>query len=243
MGSLIIKPPWGHGAVSGIDTNVYGAYASKCWEGHWIPEKHKWEYFCRICGVGESRLKSAYPIEGWGCFCHDLKLTESYNKENFYLTFDPGDPERMGCVPHSGPEEDYSTVRKALMALAGLAIGLVSIYGAFAWTALTFIIDLVSAIDTEELRSEYLQCEWLYPKEEGGYQPKWPTDCGFWYWWIVWVNPNQTIKFDGHEFFGGIERAWDMYFVEHSFTATIEAGPPPDEMSAVLLRMKCPRLR
>ena len=236
MGSLIIKPPWGHGAVSGIDTNVYGAYAAECpKKGAWFSKLHEWAYDCRICGVGESRLKSAYPIEGWGCFCHYLKLTESYNKENFRLSFDPSNPERKGCVPHSGPEEDYSTVRSVLMALAGLAIGLVSIYGAFAWTALTIIEALVSAIDTEELGSGYLQCDWLYPSEEGGYQPKWPTDSGFWYWWFVYVKPNQTIKFDGYESFGGILSALGMYIL---WSTALQLLSKP-----VLLRMKCPRLR
>ena len=66
MGSLIINLPWGHGAVSGVDTNVYGAYVLRCWPGHWMGKLNWWEYNCRINGVWESRLKSAYQSRAGG---------------------------------------------------------------------------------------------------------------------------------------------------------------------------------
>jgi len=61
-----------------------------------IPELQRWLYCFRVEGVGEVRLKPDTPsgAQGWGCLHHYLKLIEKYNKENFYLSFDSGNPER-----------------------------------------------------------------------------------------------------------------------------------------------------
>ena len=142
----------------------------------------------------------------------------------------------MGAVPHSGPGEDYSGVYSALEALANVMINLIGGYVSYAWAvAGPFIDDLISAIDTENLESEKLTCQFDYPREETG-DYNWPADCGCWYWWEIRVKPSQTIKFKIYEYHLGVENAWDAWAVEHSWTPTINSPPNPDGMSVAEMR-------
>ena len=226
------------GYAEGNYIDIYSSAAVKIWEGVWLSGTQEWLYQCRICGGGAVRLKPDAPnwVDGWGCFCHFLRITETYNKENFRLSFDPSNPERMGAVPHSGPGEDYSGVYSALEALANVMINLIGGYVSYAWAvAGPFIDDLISAIDTENLESEKLTCQFDYPREETG-DYNWPADCGCWYWWEIRVKPSQTIKFKIYEYHLGVENAWDAWAVEHSWTPTINSPPNPDGMSVAEMR-------
>jgi len=82
--------------MDGTYTYVRSLALMRSYTGAWLSLSQKWVYQCRICGVGEVRLKLDAPsgAQGWGCLHHHLKLIEKYNKENFYLSFDPGNPER-----------------------------------------------------------------------------------------------------------------------------------------------------
>jgi len=84
------------GFMDGAYTCVHSLALMRSYTGVWFFGIQEWVYDCRICGVGEVRLKPDTPsgAQGWGCLHHYLKLTEKYNKENFRLSFDPTDPER-----------------------------------------------------------------------------------------------------------------------------------------------------
>ena len=226
------------GSAEGNYTDIYSSVAVKIYSGTWQPGWQKWLYNGHICGGGAVRLKNTPPAgsHGWGCACHFFKVTEEYNKENFYFTTNEPDPERMGCVPHSGPDEDYSGVYSVLEVLANIMINLMGGYVSFAWAvASAFIDDLISAIDDEDLGTEQLICVFDYPRDSADWPnctDCWPSDCGCWYKWNVWVNPSQTVKFDVYESFIGAENAVDGGVVEHSWTCTINSPPPPSEMSA-----------
>ena len=222
------------GSTEGIYTNIYSSVAVKISAGVWHPQSQKWAYDCYLCGGGAVRLKPDPPSTafGWGCSNHFLTIAEKYNKENFYLDIHENDPERMGAVPHSGPDEDYSYAYNVLEALANVMINRIGGYVSFAWAvAGPFIDDLISAIDTEDL-AETLICQFDYPREEMG-DRNWPADVGCWYWWYVWVKPSQTIKFEISECLLGMENAWDGWCVTHSWTPTINSRPPnPEGMSS-----------
>jgi len=226
------------GSAEGNYTDVYSSVAVKRWpKMGWHPIG-VWVYPCRICGGGAVRLKNTPPAgsHGWGCGFHCLEITKTDNKENFYFELIEGNPERMGAVPHSGPDEDYSGVYSALEVLANIVINLIGGYVSFAWAvASAFIDDLVSAIDTEDKEAERLTCVFEYPRDSEdwpGCTDCWPSDCGCWYWWDVHVNPSQTIKFNVCDSFVGVENAWDIWVVEHSHTFTINSPPSPEGMSA-----------
>ena len=72
-----------------------------------------------------------------------------------------------------------------------------------------------------------MTCEFLYPRDWYTQEEyRWPDNVGCWYWWQVIVNPGQTAIFDiflGHT---GIEDAYHIHAVEHSWTPIINAPPP-----------------
>lgn len=227
------------GSVEGTYTNIYSSVAVRRGSGAWLSESQRWLYECYICGGGAVRLKNTPPAgsHGWGCFCHYLEVTEEYNKENMILDLVDNWAERKGCVPHSGPDEDYSTIYSVLEALANIMINLIGGYVSYAWAAASAFIDaLISAIDTENKEDERLTCEFDYPRDSEdwpGCTDCWPSDVGYWYWWEVYVNPSQRVEFDVYEFFMGVENAWDGWVVEHRKTFTINSPPPdPEGMSA-----------
>ena len=226
------------GSTEGNYTDIYSSVAMRRGAAAWLSESHRWLYECYICGGGAVRLKNTPPAgsHGWGCACHFLKVTEEYNKENMNLDLVDNWAERKGCVPHSGPDEDYSGVYSVLEVLANIMINLMGGYVSFAWAvASAFIDDLISAIDEEDLGTEKLTCLFDYPRDSEdwpGCTDCWPSDCGCWYWWEVYVNPSQTVKFNVYESFIGAENAVDGGVVEHSWTCTINSPADPPGMSA-----------
>ena len=223
----VVNKDWGdYGSTQGEYTEVNSAVSVKL-RGIWDDDKEKWRYNSYLCGGGAVRKYPDEPKrEGWGCFNHYIKIKETENKENFHFLIDTDDPERMGCTPHSGEEEDYTFVHNILEASVNVMINLMGPLVSFPWAvASPFIDDLVSAIDTEEFEDGQLTGEFLYPQEESGWLI-FPTDVGCWYWWEIIVDTDQTIQFDIYSFHMGVENDWDGYAVEHSWTPTISVPPP-----------------
>jgi hypothetical protein len=137
-----------YGSTEGEYTEINSAVSVKI-RGIWNDKMKEWIYNCYLCGGGAVRTDPDEPErEGWGCFNHYIKIKEQENEENFYLDIDQNRPERMGCTPHSGEEEDYSTIENILEASVNVMINLMGSYVSFAWTiAAPFIDDLVSGMD------------------------------------------------------------------------------------------------
>ena len=217
-----------YGSTEGEYTEINSAVSVEI-RGMWNKNRHEWEYDGYLCGGGAVRKDPDEDrMDKWGCFAHCIKITEKENNKNFHFLIDPNNPERMGCTPHSGEGEDYSTIDNILEASVNVMVNLMGSYVSFAWTiAAPFIDDLVSGIDTEELEDEQLTCEFFYPKEEE--ETGWwifPSDVGCWYWWRIIVNPEQTVKFDIDLAHIGVESGCYGSGVEHSWTPTINAPPP-----------------
>ena len=217
-----------YGSTEGVDTVVYSSASMKLC-GLWDQHKQEYIYNGYLCGGGAVRIQTDKFQNGWGCFDHYIRIKEKENKENFYFVIETSNPERMGCVPYCGEEEDYSSIDNVLEAIANVMINQMGKYVEFAWAvASPFIDDLVSGIDTEELENEQLLCEFNYPSDRG----LWPTDVGCWYWWKVITKPDQTIKFDIYISHMGLANNNDGYYVEHCWTPTLNIPPPfPGEFS------------
>ena len=224
-----------YGSTEGEYTKVNSAVSVKI-RGIWDYNEQEWIYDGYLCGGGAVRTDPDEPEKGgWGCFNHYIKIIEKENNENFHFDIGTDDPGRMGCTPHSGEEEDYTMAYNILEASVNVMINLIGGCVNFAWAvASPFIDDLVSAIDTEELEDEQLTCEFLYPQEVKGGR-RFPTDVGCWYQWEIIVKTEQTVKFNIYSYHIGVEDAWDVYAVEHSWTPIINAPPPfPGDFPAAM---------
>lgn len=222
------------GTTEGDYTDVYSAVAMNHGVGEWDSDRQRWIYDCFINSIGAVRLKSTAPslgIDGWGCAKHQLTVREISNNANFFLASDPNDPSRMGAVPHVGEEEDYSSVDYILIFLAEQAIGLISAPVAFLWDAAELVANLRSGIDEEYIDTD-LFAIFDYPCDENNFIGNWPTDCSFWYWFSVKVNPSKRIQFSVDTTFSAVEYTQFLYWIEHGHIFTIVSPPPnPERMS------------
>lgn len=86
-----------------------------------------------------------------------------------------------------------------------------------------------------ELDNELIRCEVLYPREGNVWEilkPRnWPSSAGFYHYYRVEVEPNQTIVFDVDVKLESIENARNTYETSHNWRVIISSPPSPRGLS------------
>lgn len=167
-----------------VPVHVYIAGSVGYFGATWIPARGVWEFNFRMAGVGEARWDDSYGGDPANyCAAQDVIITETVNKDHQAI-WTSNDKRYIGAWPHSGDDAYYYDVAYEI---ASFAISTINSYAGFALSAVELVYSLLSASDREE-DGETVKRSWDYPLDND-------SDVGCWLWWLVDVDPDQTVEF------------------------------------------------
>lgn len=184
----------------------------------WSESRQAWGFNYRFAGLATTN--DYYNLRMAG-----MEIEATSNAENMAL-WTSNDKKYIGSVPGTANGADYSRVALAVAEFALSAFGGTV---TLPWSAIQFVLALGDSLDSSVSNPDRIWRNW----EWNG----WVDDTGQFLWFIVDVEPNQTVKFSYE--YGVIGLPFELYTL--SGNRTLTAGPPdnrndsymnPDKMSA-----------
>lgn len=184
--------------------------------GPYIPERGVYECNFRMAGVGDSRYNDGESASA--CRIQSLEIAETYNKPHQSI-WTSTDPVRMGAWPRdNGNSAYYYTVAYKV---SSLAISAISPYAGFALSAADLVAFMLNGCDDSE-NGEIVWRKWEHNPDQ--------TDVGHFFWWLVDIDPGQTIEFTVTDYLFG--PVYEAVGVGWTFTITTPSRSP-DSMTTV----------
>lgn len=189
----------------------------------WSNARNVWEYNFRVVSVGESRYRDDNNLgEACGHMAIEIEKVENPSSQHFWTS---SDPKYVGAWPHAGTNAYYYEIA---FKLATLAIGAINSYAGFALSALDLVRSLLSAYDDGDDINRLWRV-WDFTTDQ---YPGYRSDVSYFFWWLVDVDPNQTVKFSvaSHLFGIGFECVSTGWEVE------VTTPNPPEAMTSLEMR-------
>ena len=184
--------------------------------GPYIPERGVYECNFRMAGVGDTRYNDGESASA--CRIQSLEIAETYNKPHQSI-WTSTDPVRMGAWPRdNGNSAYYYTVAYKV---SSLAISAVSPYAGFALSAADLVAFMLNGCDDSE-NGEIVWRKWEHNPDQ--------TDVGHFFWWLIDIDPGQTIEFTVTDYLFG--PVYEAVGVGWTFTITTPSRSP-DSMTTV----------
>lgn len=190
-------------------TNAYTASTIGYFGAVYIPGRDVYEYSYRITGVGETRDGNSNSISA--CRLQSLDIKETDNKIHQAI-WTSTDPKYVGSWPlNDGNSAYYYDITYKI---SSMAISAVSSYAGFAISAADLVCSMLSGYDDHQ-DGETVWRTWEYYPDK--------TDVGHFFWWLIDIDPSQTIKFSVEDCLFGPR--YEVVGVGWTFTVTAPVAP------------------
>lgn len=194
--------------------NAYIASTTGYFGGQYISGRDVYEFTFRMTGVGETRDTYSNPTTA--CRIQALEITETYNNAHQAI-WTSTDPVYVGAWPRdSGSSAYYYNVAYKVSLLA---ISAINSYAGFAISAADLVLSLLSGYDDGE-DGETIWREWDHSTDQ--------TDVGHFFWWLVDVDPGETVRFSVDDYLFG--PSYEMIGVGWNFEIATPSKSP-DKMT------------
>jgi len=165
-----------------IVNNQYQVYTSSSIEfagATWIPDgRDVWSFTYRMAGTGSQ--------EGYfGKIRAAAMEIKGTNNTNNMAIWSSNDAKYIGSAPTSNNSTNYSGIANSVIGFAITALN--SMGASFAWSTISLVAALGSFVNSSSNAEDYLWRSWSWSPDI--------TDTGQFFWFIVDVEPNQTVKF------------------------------------------------
>lgn len=161
---------------------IYAASSIGFMGATWIPGRNKWEFSYRYVGTGASRADNLVRVAA-------MEIKGTSNTSNMAI-WTSTSPQYIGSTPAStGSNPDYSDIATAL---AGFAITAINNLGvSYVWSAIGLINAFRSTVNSQSTTNTNVWRSWNWPSDI--------KDTGQFFWFLVDVNPSQTVQIS-HEY-------------------------------------------
>lgn len=156
----------------------------------WSSSREKWAFNYRFAGTGSADWRSGSDADLIRIAAMDINLTSNQNSAALWTS---NDSEYLGSAPESGTHPDYGAVANGVV---GLAITTINNLGAsYAWSIYGLVSAFVNTTDNEVSDPDREYRDWYWSSDE--------SDVGQYFWFIVDVEPNETVQMSSNYYLIG----------------------------------------
>lgn len=156
----------------------------------WSSSREKWAFNYRFAGTGSADWRSGAGADLIRIAAMDINLTSNQNRAALWTSHDS---EYLGSAPESGINPDYGAVANGVVGLAITAIN--NLGASYAWSIYGLVGAFVNTTDNEESDPDRAYRNWYWSSDE--------SDVGQYFWFIVDVEPNETVQMSSNYYLIG----------------------------------------